>query len=65
MNIINNYKYIFILLQVQLGTPAHGELMRGDIITKIHEYDGRDLRHVDAQHLFRSAGNSINLVVHR
>lgn len=39
--------------------------MRGDIITKIQDYDARDIRNVDAQTLFRSAGNRIRLVVHR
>lgn len=48
-----------------MGSPAQGELQRGDIITKIQDYDARDIRHVDAQSLFRSAGNEIKLVVHR
>lgn len=39
--------------------------MRGDIITKIQDYDARDIRHSDAQSLFKSAGNTIKLVVHR
>lgn len=48
-----------------MGSPAQGQLQRGDIITKIHDYDARDIRHVDAQSLFRSSGNEIKLVVHR
>lgn len=56
--------FLFIQ-QVQLGSPAHGELMRGDIVTKIGDYDARDLTHLDAQNLFRSAVNTIPLVVHR
>ncbi|XP_055382678.1 uncharacterized protein LOC129612889 isoform X6 [Condylostylus longicornis] len=51
--------------QVQCGSPAFGEVLRGDIISKIGEYDARDLRHEDAQMLFKTAGNSIRLVVHR
>lgn len=39
--------------------------MRGDIITKIQDYDARDIRNIDAQNLFRSAGNHIRLVVRR
>lgn len=39
--------------------------MRGDIVTKICDYDARDLTHLDAQNLFKSAVNSIPLVVHR
>uniref|UniRef100_A0A6P4EUU3 Uncharacterized protein LOC108044381 isoform X6 n=1 Tax=Drosophila rhopaloa TaxID=1041015 RepID=A0A6P4EUU3_DRORH len=52
-------------VQVQVGSPSHGELLRGDIIAKIGEYDARDLSHADAQQLFRGAGNEIRLVVHR
>ncbi|CAD7083197.1 unnamed protein product [Hermetia illucens] len=51
--------------EVQCGSPAYGSLLRGDIISKIKEYDARDLRHEDAQMLFRTAGNEIKLVVHR
>ncbi|XP_062136742.1 uncharacterized protein LOC133846049 isoform X1 [Drosophila sulfurigaster albostrigata] len=50
---------------VQVGSPSYGELLRGDIIAKIGEYDARDLSNADAQQLFRGAGNEINLVVHR
>ncbi|KAJ6640625.1 PDZ and LIM domain protein 1 [Pseudolycoriella hygida] len=54
-----------IITKVQLGSPAHGQLMRGDILTKIGDYDARDLTHLDAQNLFKSAANRIPLVVHR
>ncbi|XP_055382674.1 PDZ and LIM domain protein 4 isoform X2 [Condylostylus longicornis] len=54
-----------IITKVQCGSPAFGEVLRGDIISKIGEYDARDLRHEDAQMLFKTAGNSIRLVVHR
>lgn len=37
--------------------------MRGDIITKVEDYDARDLRHEDAQMLFRTQDNKIRLVV--
>lgn len=52
-------------MQVQLGSPAYGELYRGDVITKIEDYDSRDLRHDDAHMLFKNAGNRIKLVVQR
>lgn len=48
-----------------MGTPAYGEVLRGDIIAKIGEYDARDLSHADAQMLFRTAGNEIRIVVRR
>ncbi|XP_064541353.1 PDZ and LIM domain protein 7 isoform X12 [Drosophila montana] len=54
-----------IITRVQVGSPSYGELLRGDIIAKIGEYDARDLSHADAQQLFRGAGNEISLVVHR
>uniref|UniRef100_A0A1B0B463 PDZ domain-containing protein n=1 Tax=Glossina palpalis gambiensis TaxID=67801 RepID=A0A1B0B463_9MUSC len=54
-----------IITRVQVGTPAYGEVLRGDIIAKIGEYDARDLSHADAQMLFRTAGNEIRIVVRR
>jgi len=51
----------------RLLVQAHegGEVRHGDIIKKIAEYDARDLRHEDAQTLFRNAGNTISLVIER
>lgn len=54
-----------IITKVQVGSPAQGELYRGDVITKIEDYDSRDLRHDDANYLFKNAGNTIKLVVQR
>lgn len=54
-----------IITRVQVGSPAFGEVLRGDIIAKIRDYDARDVSHADAQMLFRTAGNEIKLVVHR
>jgi S1-C subfamily serine protease len=51
--------------QVHPNSPAERELMRGDIITKVEDYDARDLRHEDAQMLFRTQDNKIRLVVRR
>lgn len=39
--------------------------MRGDIITKIKDYDARDLTHIDAQNMFKTSVSSIPLVVRR
>uniref|UniRef100_A0A182MQT5 PDZ domain-containing protein n=1 Tax=Anopheles culicifacies TaxID=139723 RepID=A0A182MQT5_9DIPT len=50
---------------VQVNTPAEPELLRGDVITKIDQYDARDLSHYDAQNLFRNAGNQIKVTVRR
>ncbi|KAJ8732632.1 hypothetical protein PYW07_015231 [Mythimna separata] len=54
-----------IVTRVTQGTPAGRELVRGDIIAKIDDYDARDLRHEDAQNLFRNAPKQIKLVVQR
>ncbi|XP_054735666.1 uncharacterized protein LOC129242831 isoform X2 [Anastrepha obliqua] len=51
--------------EVQVGSPAYGEVLRGDIIAKIRDYDARDVSHGDAETLFRNAGNEIQIVVHR
>ncbi|XP_022122678.2 uncharacterized protein LOC110998372 isoform X2 [Pieris rapae] len=51
--------------KVTPGTPAGRELTRGDIIAKVDDYDARDLRHEDAQNLFKNAKNQIKLVVQR
>nr|XP_021201039.2 PDZ and LIM domain protein 7 isoform X1 [Helicoverpa armigera] len=54
-----------IVTRVTPGAPAGRELVRGDIIAKIDDYDARDLRHEDAQNLFRNAPKQIKLVVQR
>lgn len=61
------YFVIFLVFfkKVAYGSPAHDELIRGDVIKKIDEYDCRDIRHDDAQNLFKSAGNQIKVVVQR
>lgn len=53
------------IFQVYPNSPAERELMKGDVITKIEDYDARDLRHEDAQLLFRTQDNKIRLVVKR
>lgn len=54
-----------IVTRVQVNSPAQPELLRGDIITKIDQYDARDLTHNDAQNLFRNAGNQIKVTIRR
>ncbi|XP_072941043.1 PDZ and LIM domain protein 3 isoform X5 [Epargyreus clarus] len=54
-----------IVTRVTPGAPAGRELVRGDIIAKIDDYDARDLRHEDAQMLFKNAQKQIKLVVQR
>ncbi|XP_055619776.1 PDZ and LIM domain protein Zasp isoform X5 [Toxorhynchites rutilus septentrionalis] len=54
-----------IITRVQVNSPAQKELLRGDIITKIDQYDARDLTHNDAQNLFRDASNQIKVTIRR
>jgi hypothetical protein len=54
-----------IVTRVGFGSPSDGVLQRGDIITKVGNYDARDIRHQDAQTLFKNAGNNIRVVVQR
>lgn len=58
---------VWFIVMFRLLEQAHegGEVRRGDIIKKIAEYDARDLRHEDAQTLFKNAGNTISLVIER
>ncbi|XP_063700357.1 PDZ and LIM domain protein 3 isoform X2 [Culicoides brevitarsis] len=54
-----------IITKVSPNSPAAEELLRGDVITKIEEYDARDLTHQDAQRLFTQAQSQIKLVIRR
>lgn len=54
-----------VCVQVAFGSPAAATLQRGDIITKIGNYDARDVRHQDAQTLFKNSGTGIKVVVQR
>ncbi|XP_063914432.1 PDZ and LIM domain protein 3 isoform X2 [Zophobas morio] len=54
-----------IVTRVGFGSPSNGVLQRGDIITKVGNYDARDIRHQDAQTLFKNAGTNIRVVVQR
>ncbi|XP_018332742.1 uncharacterized protein LOC108742180 isoform X3 [Agrilus planipennis] len=51
--------------KVGFGTPAANHLQRGDIITKINNYDSRDIRQQDARNLFRNSDNEIKVAVQR
>lgn len=60
----SRYDFIVIFLLLEQAHEG-GEVRRGDIIKKIADYDARDLRHEDAQTLFKNAGNTISLVIER
>uniref|UniRef100_A0A0A9VQJ2 PDZ and LIM domain protein 3 n=1 Tax=Lygus hesperus TaxID=30085 RepID=A0A0A9VQJ2_LYGHE len=54
-----------VIIRAVAGTPAEGLVKPGDEILQIGDYDARDIRHQDAQGLFKNAGNSIKIVIHR
>ncbi|KAG5900014.1 hypothetical protein JTB14_009100 [Gonioctena quinquepunctata] len=61
----SDVKTPLIITRVGFGSPVEGVLHRGDIITKVGNYDSRDIRHQDAQNLFKNAGSNIRVVVQR
>lgn len=61
----SDVKAPLIVTRVGFGSPVDGTLQRGDIITKIGNFDSRDIPHQDAQNLFQNAGNNIRVVVQR
>ncbi|KAJ8920675.1 hypothetical protein NQ315_004814 [Exocentrus adspersus] len=61
----SDVKTPLIVTRVGFGSPTEGVLHRGDIITKVGNYDARDIRHQDAQNLFKNAGTNIRVVVQR
>ncbi|CAH1392347.1 unnamed protein product [Nezara viridula] len=54
-----------VVTRAAIGSPADKQLKAGDEILQIGDYDARDIRHQDAQMLFRDAGNTIKIVVYR
>jgi len=51
--------------RVFVGTPASSDLMRGDIITSIHNEDANFLYHQEANELIRNSGGSLYLGIRR
>ncbi|XP_073970760.1 PDZ_signaling and DUF4749 domain-containing protein Zasp66 isoform X8 [Rhodnius prolixus] len=54
-----------VITRAVAGTPAEGNVKPGDEILQIGDYDARDIRHQDAQAMFKNAGNTIRLVIYR
>lgn len=53
------------MLQVFAGSPADGELHRGDVIESVQNYDACNMMHKQAQDLIKQAGGSLSLLVRR
>lgn len=51
--------------RVFLGSPAEGELHRGDLVLKIGDRDTSHMSHNDATEIIRNSGNNLSLLVQR
>lgn len=60
-----DFKSPLTIQRVFVGTPASTELMRGDIITSIHNEDASFLFHQEANELIRNSGGSLVLGIKR
>lgn len=65
-NIRYTNKHAFLLLQVNVGSPAErAGLVAGDSVIKINNTDVFNLRHKDAQDVIVRAGGSFEMTVQR
>ncbi|KAK6620569.1 hypothetical protein RUM43_010861 [Polyplax serrata] len=53
------------ITKVLPGSPGDKKLKEGDEITKIEDYDARDITHLNVYYLFQKAGTSIKLAIKR
>ncbi len=60
-----DFKSPLTIQRVFVGTPASTDLMRGDVITSIHNEDANYLFHQEANELIRSCGGSLHLGIRR
>jgi hypothetical protein len=55
----------FVIQRVATGSPADGELRRGDVVNRISGQPAAELTHQKAHDMIKNAGSSITLVVTR
>lgn len=60
-----DFKTPLTIQRVFTGTPASSDLLRGDIITSIHNEDANYLFHNEANELIRTSGGSLHLGIKR
>lgn len=60
-----DFKTPLTVQRVFVGSPADGELHRGDAILGINGYDAANMIHKQAQDLIKNAGGTINLIVRK
>lgn len=59
----NLIKHIYLLLQVESGSPVAGVLTAGDSIIGIGNSDARNMTHMQAHQMIRASGNVLQLTV--
>lgn len=60
-----DFKQPLTIQRVFQGSPAASDLLRGDVITAIHNEDARFLQHQEANDLIRNSGGSLTLGIKR
>lgn len=55
----------FIIQRVSVGSPAEGELRRGDVVTQINGHPTSEMSHREGADMIKNAGTKISLVVQR
>lgn len=60
-----DFKTPLTVQRVFVGSPADGELHRGDAILGINGYDASNMIHKQAQDLIKNAGGTISLIVRK
>ncbi|CAG0913174.1 unnamed protein product [Notodromas monacha] len=58
-------KWMFCASQVFPGSPADGNLQRGDMVMRIQNHDAAQMSHLEAHDAFKAAGSQVSLSVHR
>lgn len=63
--ILSDHTSVSHIVQVFSGSPAEGELQRGDILLAINNTDASGLSHIAAEQQIKSAGGELQLRIKR
>lgn len=61
----SDIKEAFIIQRVVPGSPADGEVRRGDVLTKINSLPCAKMTHQEASEMIKNAGPTITITLHR
>lgn len=56
---------IDLINQVFAGTPASGDLQRGDVIVLVQHRDASQLTHQEANEIIKNSGGSVSFTIRR